>query len=229
LPGITPLTRGKIVKLGLASVFIILVAFAAVKLFSDKENPPAIPAVISSPTPSNPLPTSLPTQITTSAPSITPSTSTEDAPISSLEPPLPVDVVPNSVPTEIATIPPTQTTQETPSINSNVYACVYVVPDDGNISTIFGYYGIDNYLVYVTEREEDKAKVLGRSKKWGDLGRYDICYLTERLCSDQVDIEETTDYMVKPGQYVIIPEVDEETCKNPKEGTGYWISVINVD
>lgn len=224
MPGIKPLTRGKIVNIGLASVFIILLAFAAVNLFSDKKSPPAIPVEIASPTPSNSLATSLPTENTTSTSDSAPIDPTGVTPISTLQSPVHVD--PTAPPTEIATIPPTQTTQEIPSIDSNVYACVYVVPDDGNISTIFGYYGIDNYLVYVTEREEDKVKVLGRSRD-RVLGRYNSCDLTEGFCSDQRDIEETTDYRVIAGQFVIIPEDNEEKCKNPEfsDGIGYWISV----
>jgi len=205
------LTRGKLVKIGLSSVFIILVAFAAVNLFLDEKNPPAIPAEIASAIPSTPLPAALPTETTTSTPSVKSTKTSEDNPAIPPETNLSDDVIPSASPIETATSTATQTPQGTLTIGSDNKVCVYKVVEGDNVSNIFIEFGLGE-----------------KWKEYDYLNQYSTCDPKEGGCSNRAQIPQIKGpepkFNIISKWFLVIPEVNEENCVSTV-GETYWMSV----
>lgn len=115
------------------------------------------------------------------------------------EPTLTEDVT-NSIPLTQTAAP---TLQETSTSIPDSY-CVYLTQNGDNISTIFGEFGKE-YRDYET------------------FSVFNNCNLGQLTCSKKGD-PYPIDATIQPGWFLIIPEVDEETCNYfPENIKGYWI------
>jgi len=192
---IKPLTRGKIINIGLLSLLVLVLfsgVFYLMRRDKDGKDDPG-KALLSSPTSGLPI-----------APPVDPTIPTQDAILtnetdepllSPIEPTSTADVTQSVNATPTITVTP----QEVPTgVPEN--SCVYVIDD--YIETIFDQFNLD-WMDYLP------------------LYRYTNCDLEDKVCSlTKIQIEDPND--VDRGLYLIIPEVNEEKCE---EKNGDWISV----
>jgi len=195
-----PLNRGKIVNIGLLGVLVIVLFFGVFYLSSrDKDQSDNPEFALSTPQTSElPLaPLSDPTILTQAAIF---TNVTADPLIVETEPIFTTDV------TQSENVMPTGmlTPIETPTSGPTNY-CVYEVQENEPISTIFDKFGL-NYA------QEER------------FSRFRDCELDNALvCSEIIPIDDIDNITI--GWFLIIPEVNEETCNSVDDRYSYWIYV----
>ncbi len=194
LPVREPLSRAKIVNIGLLSLLVLILfsgVFYLINRVKDGADDPEV-ALLSSPT--SELPAALPGDPTIPTEDVTPTTQTDDPLLLPPEPTNSIDLTQTAAPT----------LQETSTNFPDSY-CVYLTQRGDNISTIFGEFGKE-YRDYTT------------------FSVFNYCNLGQLTCSEKGD-PYPIDATIQPGWFLIIPEVNEETCTLTKNIEGHWIYV----
>lgn len=193
LPVKEPLSRAKIINIGLLSLMVLVLfsgVFYLINRDKDGTHDPEV-AFSSSPTPE--LLTALNGDPTIPTQDATPTNETDDPLLLPAEPTDSVALTQTAAPTP----------QMTPT-GSPEYKCVYLIQTGDQISTIYEKFDL-NYAQYE------------------GFSRHSDCNLAQLTCSNAEETYEIGE-TIQPGWFLIIPEVNEETCKLG-ENNSYWIYV----
>lgn len=194
------LNRGKIVNIGLLGILVIVLFFGVYYLTSrEKDQSDNLKSVLST-TPIPELPVAPLADPTIPTQEAIPANVTNDPLIVPTEPTVTANVTQSIIEAPTATLTPQVTPTSNPTFN-----CVYVTQSRDNISTIFDEFG----LIYT---------------KYEQFSRFKDCNLGQLSCSDARETKNIT-ATLQLGWFLIIPEVDEETCRLGDDRYTYWISV----